>query len=88
MATPVLAWAALFGSLGWNFMEYGVFDSPTGIEWGWAIPGVLFWLMAAGPLLVLGTVAEVLRSVGGPSAWGSGRGSPPRVIDVRRPRSS
>lgn len=82
-ATPVLAWAALFGSLGWNFMEYGVFDSPAGIEWGWAIPGVLFWLMAAGPLLVLGTVAEVLRSVSGPSARGSGRGSLPGVVDVR-----
>ncbi len=83
MATPFLAWAALFGSLGWNFMEYGVFDAPSGIDWGWAIPGVLFWIMAAGPLLVLGTVAEVLRSVGGRSARGSGRGSPPHVVDVR-----
>jgi hypothetical protein len=53
-ATPILAWAALFGSLGWNFMEYGLFSPPEGeIVWGWLIPGLMFWAMAAFPLLGL-----------------------------------
>jgi hypothetical protein len=51
---PVLAWAGLFGSLGWNFMDYGVFNAPDGIELGWAIPGVMFWVMATVPLLGVG----------------------------------
>jgi hypothetical protein len=48
-----LAWPALFISLGWNFLEYG-FNPPGddgGWAWGWLIPGVLFMLMGAGPLL-------------------------------------
>jgi hypothetical protein len=52
---PVLAWAGLFGSLGWNFMDYGVFNAPDGIELGWAIPGIMFWVMAAVPLLGVGS---------------------------------
>lgn len=50
---PLLGWSALFGLLGWNFMEYGVFNAPPemGIDWGWAFCGIVFWLMAAGPLL-------------------------------------
>ena len=43
-ATPLIGWSALFGLLGWNFMEYGVFAVPGGgIELGWAICGVVFW---------------------------------------------
>jgi hypothetical protein len=45
-------WPALFLSLGWNFLEYGVsppFDG--GLAWGWLIPGVLFVLMGGLPLL-------------------------------------
>lgn len=45
-------WPALFLSLGWNFLEYGI--SPPfegGLAWGWLIPGVLFVLMGAVPLL-------------------------------------
>ena len=61
-ATPILAWAGLFGSLGWNFLEYGVFSPPEGeIVWGWAIPGVMFWLMAFVPLLGL---IPVMRGAG------------------------
>lgn len=53
-AAPVIGWSALFGLLGWNFMEYGVFSVPGGgIELGWAICGVVFWFMAAAPLLLL-----------------------------------
>jgi hypothetical protein len=68
-ATPVLAWAALFGSLGWNFMQYGVFAPTDGeIAWGWAICGVMFWAMAAIPLL---GVLPILR--GTAAVPGTGR---------------
>lgn len=51
-----LAWSALFLSLGWNFFEFG-FNSPSpdgGLEWGWLLCGVIFWLMGAAPLLIIG----------------------------------
>jgi hypothetical protein len=47
-----LAWPALFLSLGFNFLQYGV--SPPGgggFELGWLIPGVIFVLMGGFPLL-------------------------------------
>jgi hypothetical protein len=47
-----LAWPAIFLSLGFNFLQYGV--SPPGgggIEWGWLVPGVIFVLMGGFPLL-------------------------------------
>lgn len=60
---PLIGWSALFGLLGWNFMQYGVFAVPGGgIEWGWAICGVVFWLMAAGPLLALIPAGAALKS--------------------------
>ena len=48
-----LAWPALFISLGWNFLQFGLFPPPpeTGVEFGWLIPGVLFVIMGAFPLL-------------------------------------
>lgn len=49
-----LAWPALFGALGYNFLEYGL--NPPGDEpgwaWGWLVCGVVFEAMAIGPLLV------------------------------------
>jgi hypothetical protein len=50
-----LAWPALFISLGWNFLEYGLWPPPpgTGPEWGWLIPGVIFEIMGIVPLLGL-----------------------------------
>lgn len=48
----LLAWPALFGALGWNFLEYG-FNPPgddPGWAWGWLISGVVFWAMAFVPL--------------------------------------
>ncbi len=54
-AIVLLAWPVLFISLGWNFLEYA-FDPPgdePGIVWGWLIPGVLFVLMGAFPLVAL-----------------------------------
>lgn len=50
-----LAWSALFFSLGWNFLRFGL-NPPEGMTatWGWLVPGVVFWLMALWPL---GTIA-------------------------------
>ena len=47
-----LLWPALFIALGFNFLQYA-FDPPEGegIVWGWLVPGVLFVLMGAVPLL-------------------------------------
>ena len=62
---PLLGWPALFLSLGWNFLEYGV--SPpeafgTGPELGWLIPGVIFVLMGGVPLVVAWRARDVIRS--------------------------
>lgn len=45
-------WPALFLSLGWNFLEYGL-DPPFGQEvaWGWLVCGVMFFVMGGIPLL-------------------------------------
>lgn len=63
-----LAWPALFLSLGWNFLEFGL-DAPgeQGLEWGWLICAVLFIAMGGGPLLLFGRpISDALlgRSVG------------------------
>jgi hypothetical protein len=45
------AWPALFLSLGWNFLEYGVAaPGSDGLEWGFLVPGLLFILMGGWPL--------------------------------------
>jgi hypothetical protein len=49
------AWPALFLSLGWNFLEYGL-DPPgdqEGVVAGWMVSAVLFGLMGGLPLLFL-----------------------------------
>lgn len=50
-----LAWPALFISLGWNFLEYGLWPpgDEGGIVWGWLIPGIIFEVMGIVPLLGL-----------------------------------
>ena len=45
-------WGLLFGSLGWNFLEYGFADD--GLVWGWIICGVVFELMALPALFGMG----------------------------------
>lgn len=47
-----LAWPALFLSLGWNFLEFGL-DPPGGggLEWGWLVCAIVFGLMGGLPLL-------------------------------------
>ena len=54
-AAPLLGWVALFGTLGWNFIDYGLFNPPeeAGVEVGLVICGVVFWIMAFGPLLLV-----------------------------------
>ena len=51
----LLAWPALFLSLGWNFFEFGL--DPPGeddeLVWGWLVCGVVFFLMGGLPLLGL-----------------------------------
>jgi Short C-terminal domain len=50
----LLGWPALFISLGFNFLQFGLNPPPGGsggVEWGFLIPGVLFWIMGFGPLL-------------------------------------
>jgi hypothetical protein len=64
---PFLAWPALFISLGWNFLEYGLISPPPGegIVWGWLIPGVLFVLIGGVPLLLVLRWRSEFRSDGG-----------------------
>jgi hypothetical protein len=62
----LLAWAALFGALGWNFLSLGL-HPPAGQSGaaGWLIAGVVFWLMAAGGLgPAIGEVAGMFRTAG------------------------
>lgn len=49
-----LAWPALFLSLGWNFLDYGI-DPPygDGLVWGWLLCAALFALMGGLPLLAM-----------------------------------
>ncbi len=71
---PVLAWSALFGALGWNFLEYAF--AFGGVELGWLIPGVVFEAMAIVPLAVVAVpAAAVARGTRGSAA--------PDLRDVR-----
>ena len=69
-AVPFLGWTGLFGSLGWNFLDYGLFNPPPefGVEWGWIFCGVTFEAMAFGPLLLaIPGIRAARRSRGGPA---------------------
>jgi len=48
-----LFWPALFLSLGWNFLQYGL-DPPGGggLVWGWLVCAIVFILMGGIPLLI------------------------------------
>lgn len=45
----LLFWPAIFLSLGWNFLEYGIFRSG-GLSWGWVVCGVAFVAMGGFPV--------------------------------------
>ena len=52
LASSLLMWGLIFGLLGWNLMQLGVFDTDSGnVVWGWAISGGAFWFMALGGLV-------------------------------------
>jgi hypothetical protein len=68
----LLAWALLFGSLGWNFLDYG-FNGFQGADPGFIVCGVVFELMALPALLV--TVVprySKMGSLGGNASQNSG----------------
>lgn len=66
----LLLWAALFGVLGWNFIDLGL-DPPPNMSGaaGWIVSGVVFWLMAL-PALVLwaGTFIKMVKTEANPEA--------------------
>lgn len=50
----LFAWSALFGVLGWNFLEYGLgLGKETGLEWSWLICALLFFAMSLVPLVLI-----------------------------------
>ncbi len=65
-------WTILFGSLGWNFLEYG-FSGPEGNVPGWIVCGVVFELMA-----LPGLVAVVVSRG---TMWTSGKGASSKPTD-------
>jgi hypothetical protein len=68
---PLLAWSALFGALGWNFLQYSV--AGGSVDPGWLVCGIVFEAMAIGPLLVIvPAVAAAVRSGRPRSRPGSG----------------
>jgi hypothetical protein len=49
-----LLWPALFLSLGWNFLEFGLRPpGGRGLDWGWLVCAAVFALMGGVPLLAL-----------------------------------
>ena len=69
------AWPALFLSLGWNFLEFGL-NPPgdqSGVVWGWLVCAFVFALMGGLPLLVvIKPVYRRFRGVDSTEAWQSG----------------
>lgn len=64
-------WWLLFGSLGWNFLEYGLFSG--GVVWGWVVCGVLFEAMALPALVIQVTGYGGSTRLGLPPAVGTAR---------------
>jgi hypothetical protein len=73
-----LVWPALFLSLGWNFLEYGL--SPPGAQggelaWSWLFCAVVFAIIGGGPLLVAIWGIRESGGRGTGSGWSTGRRS-------------
>lgn len=86
---PLLLWAALFGALGWNFIELGL-NPPARMNGavGWIISGVVFWLMALGGLIPgLIMFFQSFRSAGRPQQERSLFSEPLVRADVNLPPS-
>jgi hypothetical protein len=58
-------WGGLFGSLGWNFLEYA-FIGPD-VVWSWLVCGVVFWAMALPAFVFM--VAQLRETRQGPAVW-------------------
>ena len=81
-ALILLAWPALFLSLGWNFLEFGLRPpggEPGEVVWSWLFCAVVFFLMGGLPLL--GVIWGVREAGGGGRAYAGGR----VVVTPRRP---
>ncbi|HKG02908.1 MAG TPA: hypothetical protein VKB03_06990 [Conexibacter sp.] len=66
MDAGFLMWAALFGALGFNFLQLG-FNPPENVSGagGWIVAGVIFELMALGGVVPLVWSAREWRARGG-----------------------
>jgi hypothetical protein len=79
-----LAWPALFLSLGWNFLEFGLRPpggEPGEVVWSWLFCAVVFGLMGGLPLV--GLIWGVREAGGGGRAYVGGR----VVVTPRRPNT-
>ena len=82
VAMILLAWPALFLSLGWNFLEFGLRPpggAPGQVIWSWLFCAVVFFLMGGLPLA--GVIWGVREAGGGGRAYAGGR----VVVTPRRP---
>lgn len=69
-----LAWPALFLSLGWNFLEFGLRPpggQPGQIVWSWLFCAVVFFLIGGVPLV--GALWGIREAVGSHRAYAGGR---------------
>lgn len=67
----MLSWSALFLSLGWNFLDFGLDPTPPleGLQWGWLICAIVFGLMGGLPLL--GVAKPIYKSFFDPETKGA-----------------
>lgn len=81
-----LLWSALFLSLGWNFLEFGL-NPPfgEGVAWGFLVCAIVFGLMGAVPawFTLPATVRGFLKSTSAPT-WRSAIPTPRNVREAVR----
>jgi len=59
-------WAALFLSLGWNFLRVGALAVRSGASagWTWVVCGVFFWVMGVAPIVGAVRAVSARRTAG------------------------
>jgi hypothetical protein len=75
-STLLLSWSMLFVSLGWNFLEFGL---RAGLEIGWLVCAVVFFIMGFGGLYTLVQMVRGVREMERERAQKSGIPEPPLV---------